>query len=233
MLVPNSPVPCMRLPVWIWSSLSSLGTRHCWPATPPRMQEWPLSSRLPLADLSRASKLEVGSVTPSYQLPFSQYGFLLTNCWLKTLWKFLSSANLTLQSCKNSGLHLQQTNDTCLMDYLVSLSAFMPTFLQSLNCCCLQMQCYSLANVSTVDGCHLHPPFFFQHSPRPPSTLIWPVEHLSPADLALWHDTLSWIFCSSGHTLLTPLGPWLLSPHCIGAYMKYDPLADSLYLPGN
>jgi len=48
----------------------------------------------------------------------------MTNCQLKTLWKFLSSANMTLQACKYSGLHLQQTNDICLMDYLVSVSLY-------------------------------------------------------------------------------------------------------------
>jgi len=52
------------------------------------------------------AQLEVGSLTPFYQLPFQQYGFLLTNCWLKSVWSFLSSAQLCLQSSQGSGLQL-------------------------------------------------------------------------------------------------------------------------------
>ncbi len=53
------------------------------------------------------AQLEVGSLTPFYQLPFQQYGFLLTDCWLKSLWCFLSHAGLHLQASGGSGLSLQ------------------------------------------------------------------------------------------------------------------------------
>jgi len=79
------------------------------------------------------AQLEVGSIMPFYQLPFQQYGFLLTNCWLKSLWNFLSSAGLHLQSSNGSSLHLQCEQDVCLMDSLVSLAAFTPASLQAFN----------------------------------------------------------------------------------------------------
>jgi len=53
------------------------------------------------------AQLEVGSLTPFYQLPFQQYGFLLTDCWLKSLWRFLSEVGLHLQASGGSGLYLQ------------------------------------------------------------------------------------------------------------------------------
>jgi len=75
------------------------------------------------------AKLKVGSITPFYQLPFQWYGFLLTNCWLKSLWSFLSSADLHLQASGSSSLYLQHANDICLMDALVSSSMFTPAAL--------------------------------------------------------------------------------------------------------
>ncbi len=86
-------------------------------------------------------QLEVGSLTPFYQLPFQQYGFLLTNCWLKSVWSFLSSAQLCLQLSSSSGLHLQWEHGIYLMDHLISTAAFIPAALQSFNHCQLYMHC--------------------------------------------------------------------------------------------
>jgi len=118
-----------------------------------------------LHTLVEQAQLEVGSLTPFYQLPFQQYGFLLTNCWLKSVWSFLSSAQLCLQSSSGSSLHLQREHDTYLMDHLVSTAAFTPATLQSFNCCRLYMRCLSLADLSTGKGDCLHPPFYTRFPP--------------------------------------------------------------------
>jgi len=119
------------------------------------------------------------------------------------------------------------------MDSLVSLAAFTPATLQALNCCHLYMQCLSLADISTGTGDRLHPPLYTQFSPQPPSPFFWPVEHPSPADWASWHSILLQVFCSSGQCLLTPLGGWLRSPYRTSSFMRYDPTANVIYLPGN
>jgi len=115
------------------------------------------------------AQLEVGSLTPFYQLPFQQYGFLLTDCWLKSLWRFLSDAGLHLQASGGSGLHLQWEHNTFLMDSLVFLAAFTPATLQALNCCHLYMHFLSLADISMGTGGQLHPPLYTWFSPQPPS----------------------------------------------------------------
>jgi len=179
------------------------------------------------------AQLEVGSLTPFYQLPFQQYGFLLTDCWLKSLWRFLSDAGLHLQASGGSGLHLQREQDTFLMDSLVSLAAYTPATLQALNRCRLYMRCLSLADISTGTGDRLHPPLYTRFSPQPPSPFLWPMEHPSPADWASWHSILPQVFCSSGQRLLTPLGGWLRPPYRTSSFMRYDPIAKVIYLPGN
>ncbi len=178
------------------------------------------------------AQLEVGSITPFYQLPFQQYGFLLTNCWLKSLWNFLASAGLHLQSSNGSGLHLQCKQDVCLMDSLVSLAAFTPASLQAFNQCHLYMQSLTLADLSTGDGCHLHAPFVTHFSPWPSSPFLWPLEWLLASDWALWQSILSQVLCSSGYLLLSPLGCWTRPPHCMGSFMPYNPTLDILYIPG-
>jgi len=178
------------------------------------------------------AQLEVGSLTPFYQLPFQQYGFLLTNCWLKSVWSFLSSAQLCLQSSSGSSLHLQWEHDTYLMDHLVSTAAFTPATLQSFNHCQLYMHCLSLADLSTGKGDCLHP-LLHQISPQPPSNFLWPAEHPSATDWATWQSLLLQGFCSSGRHLLSPLGNWLHAPYCTSSFMCYGPLAETLYIPGN
>jgi len=62
---------------------------------------------------------------------------------------------------------------------------------------------------------------------------LWPMEHPSAADWAIWQSTLSQVFCSSGLHLLSPLGSWTKSPHCSCSFMKYNTTLDILFLPGN
>jgi len=118
------------------------------------------------------AQLEVGSLTPFYQLPFQQYGFLLTNCWLKSVWSFLSCAQLCLQSSSGSSLHLQWEHDTYLMDHLVSTVAFTLATLQSFNCCWLYMCCLSMADLSTGKGDCLHTPFYTRFPPASQQFLL-------------------------------------------------------------
>jgi len=171
-------------------------------------------------------------IFPLLSIALPKYSFLLTNCWLKSLWNFLCSAGLHLHASIWNGLHLQQEYNSCLMDSLVSLASFTPATLQSFSCCCLYMFSLTLADLSTGDGCCLHPPFVTHFSPQPPSPFLWPLEHPSAADWAIWQSTLSQVFCSSGLHLLSPLGSWTKSPHCMHSLMKYNPTLDILFLPG-
>jgi len=42
------------------------------------------------------AQLEIGLSTPLFQVDYSQYGFLLTDCWVKFLWSFLTYADCAL-----------------------------------------------------------------------------------------------------------------------------------------
>ena len=42
------------------------------------------------------AQLEIGLSTPFFQADYSQYGFLLTDCWVKFLWSFLAYVDCSL-----------------------------------------------------------------------------------------------------------------------------------------
>jgi len=42
------------------------------------------------------AQLELGLPTPLFQAAYSQYGLLLTDCWVKFLWSFLAYADCSL-----------------------------------------------------------------------------------------------------------------------------------------
>jgi len=42
--------------------------------------------------------LEIGLTTPLFQANYSQYGFLLTDCWVKFLWSILAYVDCSLQA---------------------------------------------------------------------------------------------------------------------------------------
>jgi len=118
------------------------------------------------------------------------------------------------------------------MDHLVSTAAFTPATLQSFNCCQLYMCCLSLVDISTEKGNCLHP-LLHPTSPQPPSNFLWPAEHPSATNWATWQALLLQVFCSSGNHLLSLLGNWIHPLYHSSSFMHYDPLAETLYLPGN
>jgi len=44
------------------------------------------------------SQLELGNSTPLLQVDYTQYRFLLTDCWVKFLWSFLAYADCSLHA---------------------------------------------------------------------------------------------------------------------------------------
>jgi len=66
--------------------------------------------------LLEQAQLELGPLPfPFFQGDFSQYSFLLTNCWVKFIWSFLAYSDLALHVECPPNLGLQQVNDQFLM----------------------------------------------------------------------------------------------------------------------
>jgi len=66
------------------------------------------------------AQLELGISTSFLQADFSQYGFLLSDGWVKFLWSFLAYSKLSLL-VEMLDLCLQQVNDQFFMDTFFSI----------------------------------------------------------------------------------------------------------------
>jgi len=81
------------------------------------------------------AQLKLGLSTPLFQANYSQYGFLLTDCWVKFLWSFLAYADCSLHAEYPTDLDLQRVNDQFLMDIFFSSGQFSDKDLVSINRC--------------------------------------------------------------------------------------------------
>jgi len=188
-----------------------------------------LTGSLLLACLEQA-QLEVGLGTPFLELDFEQFSLLLTPCWLRSVWEFLSYAGISLRSSERTpSLQLQWVGDQYLMDIAFSDPHWSRSDLLTINRCCLALHCITLADVATGDGCYLRS-FSFPPSALP-SSYIWPKESPSWADWHLWEKFLSQSVCSSHHLLRTPLGPWLRLPHLSTSWGYLNLSSSDIFLP--
>jgi len=81
-----------------------------------------MATHLLLCSLEQA-QLQLGISTPFFQADFSQYGFLLTECWVKFLWSFLAYSELSLFVKCPLDLGLQQVDGQFLTEILLVLNS--------------------------------------------------------------------------------------------------------------
>ncbi len=121
------------------------------------------------------AQLEVGLGLPFLELDFALYGPLLTPCWLRSLWEFLSHAGISLHSSDLvSRPRLQRVGDAFLMDLAFADSHWSRHDLLTINRCRLALHCLMVADVTTGDGLYLRA-YSFPPSALP-STYLWPKE---------------------------------------------------------
>jgi len=77
-------------------------------------------------------QLKVGISTPILQSDFKEWGSLATNCWLKHLWSFVSSAQIQLIPNQLETFPLQWEGDVCIMDKVMAFHPI-PNQLAALN----------------------------------------------------------------------------------------------------
>jgi len=119
------------------------------------------------------AQLELGLSTPFFQANYSQYGFLMTDCWVKFLWSFLAYVDCSLSAESPFDLDLQRVNDQFLMDIFSSSGQFLDKDLVSINRCCLAKRFLTVADICSGDGTHIRWDSILPNVAPFPSTLIW------------------------------------------------------------
>jgi len=82
---------------WSWSSQSLLGTRNQWITVVSGTSNLTSTESTLIQALLEFLQLELGSHQNIFSLSYDSWSFLATNCWLKTLWRFLDLAQLQLK----------------------------------------------------------------------------------------------------------------------------------------
>ena len=72
----------------------------------------------------KQTQLEVGLGHPIFDLDFSLYGFLATDCWIKSLWSFASAHHISLCNADQVLPHHQREGNAFIMELLVVSNRF-------------------------------------------------------------------------------------------------------------
>ena len=180
------------------------------------------------ATIKRA-KVEIGVAGQLFRCDFHRTGFLLTNSWVKQVWKEVQEYELEVNECSSSR-YLHRTNDqfimTAFMDHGYSKSQLL-----TLNKCRLYLRVLTLADMVSGDGWYILPHFFRRINPLEQySSIRWP-EQGCPTDSAwlLWTQALRKSFPQDRSSrLVTPLGEWTHFDKQWGSF--YDWTTRSLYI---
>lgn len=176
-----------------------------------------------------SAQLEVGIGTPILEADYEYYGFLLTDCWIKSLWRFVSAYGILLRNPDQVLPQLQRTGDAFLMELFVASNLFDETDLIKINRCRLFYRAVTLADVVTGDGSAITREARLADRIRPTSSYVWPNEWPCSADIYKWREALRAVSASDYKLpFIFRLGPWTTLPHRTWTWF-YDPISRSLF----
>jgi exonuclease III len=155
--------------------------------------------------------LELGSGTSFWDLPYSEWSMLATNCWLKFTWRDLDQTPLSLHGPMTIP-PLQRLHDSFLMDDFQTSGLFSSDELITLNQVRLWKRVLRISDICTADGINIDS-LSFLSTPSPLVTPYkWPRCHPpTPNQLSLWVSALRQVYLPphAQHVRLRhPLGPW-------------------------
>ena len=176
------------------------------------------------------TQLEVGLGHPIFDLDFPLYGFLTTDCWIKSLWSFVPAHHISLCNADQVLPHHQREGNAFIMELLVVSNRFSQTELIRINQYRLALRAMTLVDITTGDSSNLtREAIQFLVHDRPLSKWDWPNEHPGHSDITLWHIALHSISSETySLPLLDRLGKWIAEPH-LQVWWFYSPDSRQLF----
>jgi hypothetical protein len=135
------------------------------------------------------AQLEVGIGTPMLEADYEQYGFLLTFCWIKVLWKRLWEYDIVLRHPEAEKVlpKLKREGDYFIMERVVQSQGFKEEAMIRMNRCQLSFRALTIADVLSRDGTKVtQEAKLIQRLNRPPSLWDWPNERPCSRDISKW-----------------------------------------------
>lgn len=98
------------------------------------------------------AQLEAGVGCCVFDANYDEFGFLLTGCWIKTLWLFAHAYDAELWSQRQALLALQREGNAFIVELVVATEVFTLPQLVQFNRCHLAFRALTLADVVLGDG---------------------------------------------------------------------------------
>lgn len=176
-----------------------------------------------------SAQLEVGIGSPLFEANYDIYGFLLTDCWIKSLWQFVSRHKIQLRNPNQVLPRLQRLGDDFLMELVIASDQFTEKKLIQINRCRLFYRAMTLADVISGDGSEVTHEARLADRIRPVSDYVWPNEWPSSQDIYVWRKALRTITADDYKLpFILRLGSWIALPHRRWTWFHHPPTR-SLY----
>ena len=171
-----------------------------------------------------AAKIEIGSETHFFQLDYKDYSPLLTECWIKDIWKFAHEQNIHIIERRTMKVEKRSSDDVMIMDACVELG-YSKADLQKINRCRLFLQVMTLQDVRVLGSAGWNDTYKLQRPEYFKSKLTWPKQSRPSRSISrLWRQALRRI----KELYPDPLRSIHSTSHLIWLWF-YDPLLSTLY----
>jgi hypothetical protein len=166
-----------------------------------------------LLSLVTHTQLQVGLITPFFQLAYPTYAKWIDSTWITDAWKFAHRAKITVDIESHWTPALVRQGDIALMD--LALTFHLDNHqLKCINTCRLYLQVFTVSDIVAVKGDSiLLSAIKGERDPDWVTNFVWPDVPRPPSSFwSQWKLFLQFFF--RGRWIVTPLGPWLCSPPC-------------------
>jgi hypothetical protein len=158
------------------------------------------------------AKVEVGVGRNLFQLDFTKYEHILTDCWVKETWRFAHENNIEIKDSTTKNLSLHRENDVFLME-IFAHHGYKKATLQKINRCRLYLQVTTLSDIVCGYGTRFTKALNCIYGKTIPHHHKWP-KQMRPgaASVRAWRKALKECFPQERGTLEYQLGQWLYPP---------------------
>jgi hypothetical protein len=159
-----------------------------------------------------AAKVEIGVGRDLFQLDYDRYHMLLTDTWIKEVWRFSREQNITIRDHVTMNVSLQRDNDLFLME-IFSQHHFTNAELQHINRVRLHLQVTTLSNIMCGYGSTYNQAYKIQPQQDRPHRCKWPRQPKpGKRAITLWRKALRECFPRDIEDKYT-LGEWFNNGH--------------------
>ena len=160
-------------------------------------------------------QVKIGLQGLLFDYDYCLYESLCPECWLKTVWKFISTNNLKIEGWKLNRSDKKRTNDIYIMEELIN-HHIQENELQTFNECRLYLQVETLSDIVNGDGsCISNCYYMGRRDSSRISIMTWPqIRRPNINKWYVWQKWIDHIWCAerNTHKIKCPLGIWKNAP---------------------